>query len=294
MLSLSLHLFVCLLSVSLIASVRPPSLTLHVLVHSFLSVSLSVFIPCSDHGLLSLSAGVCWAGRAGGTLSCCGSAGAQSMCSGGCPAPGCRCPPTSGATRRSWPRWCGDASCRSRPALCGWSVAAPEAAAAAAAARPEGPPGMPAPSSHTPEATTRNPGLQWSRVLPILSLPQPWDSTWGPRLWALGSLTHRSPWPELPPTPGLAALGLPLALCLHGPFSWVSHTPLCPVPHGAPQSICVLSPVRWFAHSRSHRVDSSLPLPLAHEVSWLHSLLLFFFFGLTACGMQDLCSLSRD
>lgn len=52
-LSLSLHLFVCILSVTLTASVRPPSLTLHVLVHSFLSVSLSVFIPHSDHGLLS-------------------------------------------------------------------------------------------------------------------------------------------------------------------------------------------------------------------------------------------------
>lgn len=52
MLSLSLHLFVCLLSVSLTPSVHPPSLTLHVLVHSFLSLSLSIFIPLSDHCLL--------------------------------------------------------------------------------------------------------------------------------------------------------------------------------------------------------------------------------------------------
>ena len=81
-------------------------------------------------------AGVCWAGRAAGTQSCCGSATARSRCSGGCPAPGCRCQRMRGATLRSWPKWCVAASCRSRPASCGWSVAA-ASEVVAAAARPE-------------------------------------------------------------------------------------------------------------------------------------------------------------
>lgn len=103
-----------------------------------LSVSVRHAAHCPLPTLLSpLSTGVCWAGRAGGTRSCCASAAARSRCSGGCPAPGCRCPLTRGATRRSWLRWCVAASCRSRPVSCGWSVAVAEAAAAAA--RPEGP-----------------------------------------------------------------------------------------------------------------------------------------------------------
>lgn len=41
-----------------------------------------------------------------------------------------------GATQKSWPRWCVAASCRNKLALCGWSEAAAEGAAAAAV-RPE-------------------------------------------------------------------------------------------------------------------------------------------------------------
>lgn len=124
------HLFsisLCDLSLCRPPPVHPLSLTLYL-------VRLSLTLPTA-HSLLS--AGVFWAGPAGGTRSCCGSAVARSRCSGGCPAPGCRCLPTRGATRRSWPRWCAAASCRSRPASCGWSVAVAEAATAAA--RPEGP-----------------------------------------------------------------------------------------------------------------------------------------------------------
>ena len=132
------------------------------------------------------------------------------------------------------------------------------------------------------------PGTLVSAVDPGPPDPEPSSTlgllTWGfgSGLWALGSLTQGSPWPELPPTPGLAALGLPLALCLHEPFSWVSHTHLCPVLHCSPQSICVLSPVHWFAHPRSHKVGLSLPLPSAHEVSCVHSLLFLFFFFLAS------------
>lgn len=91
--------------------------------------------PRSDRCPPALSAGVCWAGPAAGTRSCCGSAIARSRRSGGCPAPGCRCLRMRGATRRGWPRWCAAASCRSRPASCGWSAAAAPGAAAAAARR---------------------------------------------------------------------------------------------------------------------------------------------------------------
>ena len=157
-----------------------------------------------------LSAGLCWAGPAGGTQSCCGSAGARSRCSGGCPAPGCRCPPMSGATRRSWPKWCAAASCRSRPASCGWSAAE---AAAATAARPEGPLRMPVPSSRPSEATSRDLGV-WDLDPGTLDM--------GPR--ALGSLPARAPGAGLPPTPAPAAVGLPVVACLHGPIPRVSHT----------------------------------------------------------------------
>lgn len=235
-LSLSISLL-CLLSVLPSCLCPSSSLTLHVLVHSFLSVSLSVFIPHSDHGLLSSLGRVYRPAGLAGLRAAAAVQGFRSMCSGVCPAPGCRCPPTSGATQRSWPRWCGDASCRSRPASM-WVERGSTRDAAATAARP----GSPLECLHlppsTPEATSRDPGICSGARLSSIpwAFLNPGTVDAGPS--AVGFPAHRSPG-RLPPTPGLAALEPSPGPVSPADPSWVSNTHLCPVPHGAPQRISV-------------------------------------------------------